>query len=196
MSEELKPEVIVTVNEALDVAQEESKEIVEETVEEVKETAEAVEETVAEAVEEALEAVAAEEEAVLPDEDLPEVLNPEEVAEIVEEILEPGPAEAISEILDPVEDECGEEEQEVLSTGDALRTALKAVRPALARMPKKQRARVCADIAARLRKPSGRHGADAGVYAALASAKRKPPRRNAADLGKRIMASRNINCRK
>ena len=153
-------------------------------------------EEIAEAVEEALEAVAAEEEAVLPDEDLPEVLNPEEVAEIVEEILEPVPAEAISEILDPVEDECGEEEQEVLSTGDALRTALKAVRPALARMPKKQRARVCADIAARLRKPSGRRGADAGVYAALAAAKRKPPRRNAADLGKRIMASRNINCRK
>ena len=63
-------------------------------------------------------------------------------------------------------------------------------------MPKKQRARVCADIAARLKKPSGRRGADAGVYAALAAARRKPPRRNAADLGKRIMANRNINCRK
>ena len=152
-------------------------------------------EEIAEAVEEAIEAATAEEEPVT-DEETGEIIDPEEVAEIVEEILEPVPAEAISEILDPVEDECGEEEQEVLSTGDALRTALKAVRPALARMPKKQRARVCADIAARLRKPSGRRGADAGVYAALAAAKRKPPRRNAADLGKRIMASRNINCRK
>ncbi len=131
---------------------------------------------------------------VLP-EDLSEGIQPEDVAEIVEEILDPVAGEAVSEGLDPLADECGEEEQEVLSTGDALRTALRAVRPALARMPKKQRARVCADIAARLKKPSGRRGADAGVYAALAAARRKPPRRNAADLGKRIMANRNINLR-
>ena len=145
---------------------------------------------IAEAVEEALEAVIAAEDPVT-DEDLTEGTTPEEVAGIIEEIMEP-----ISEVLDPAADECGEEEQEVLSTGDALRTALRAVGPALARMPKKQRARVCADIAARLKKPSGRLGADAGVYAALAAARRKPPRRNAADLGKRIMANRNINCRK
>ena len=132
-----------------------------------------------------------EEEAVLPDEDPEEILDPEEVAEIVEEILEPVPAEAISEILDPVEDECGEEEQEVLSTGDALRTALKAVRPALARMPKKQRARVCADIAARLNGKMKR----AGVYGAMNDAARK---RSSAgpDLGRRIMASRNPNYKK
>ena len=93
-------------------------------------------EEIAEAVEEAIEAAAAaEEEPVLPDEDLPESLSPEDVAEIVGEILEPVSAEALSEVLDPVEDECGEEEeQEVLSTGDALRTALRAVRPALARI--------------------------------------------------------------
>ena len=145
---------------------------------------------IAEAVEEALEAVIAAEDPVT-DEDLTEGTTPEEVAGIIEEIMEP-----ISEVLDPLADECGEEEQEVLSTGDALRTALKAVRPALARMPKKQRARVCADIAARLKKPSGRRGADAGVYAALATARRKPSRGNPADLGKRIMANRNINCRK
>ena len=132
---------------------------------------------------------------VLP-EGLSEAIQPEDVAEIVEEILDPVAGEAVSEVLDPLADECGEEEQEVLSTGDALRTALKAVRPALARMPKKQRARVCADIAARLKKPSSRRGADAGVYAALAAAKRKSSRGNPADLGKRIMASRNINCRK
>ena len=131
---------------------------------------------------------------VLP-EDLSEAIQPEDVAEIVEEILDPVAGETVSEVLDPLADECGEEEQEVLSTGDALRTALRAVKPALARMPKKQRARVCADIAARLKKPSGRRGADAGVYAALAAAKRKPSRGNPADLGKRIMANRNINLR-
>ena len=127
----------------------------------------------------------------------PEVLEPEDVAEIVEEILEPVTMETLSEVLDPLGDECEEEEeQEVLSTGDALRVALKAVRPALARMPRKTRARVCADIAARLRRPAGRRVTDAGVYAAIAAKKRRPYRGNPADLGKRIMASRNINCRR
>ena len=131
-------------------------------------------EEIAEAVEEALEAVAAAEDPVL-DEDLTEGIQPEDVAEIVGEILEPVAAEAASEVLDPLGDECDpEENQEVLTTGDALRTALRAVRPALAKMPKKQRARVCADIAARLRKPAGRRGTDAGIYAALAAAQRKP----------------------
>ena len=59
MSEELKPEVLETVNETLDVAQEESKETVEETVEEVveeaKEAVEAVAEEAAEVAEEAVE---------------------------------------------------------------------------------------------------------------------------------------------
>ena len=166
-------------------------------------------EEIAEAVEEAIEAATAEEgEAVgmtggtagINPEDFgvtPEVLEPEDVAEIVEEILEPVSMEALSEVLDPLGDECEEEEeQEVLATSDALRVALKAVRPALAKMPKKQRARVCADIAARLRKPVGRRGMDAGMYAAIAAKKRRSNRGNPADLGKRIMASRNINCRR
>ena len=152
-------------------------------------------EEITEAVEEAIEATTAEGEP-LTDEEMPEGIEPEDVAEIVEEILEPVPMEALSEVLDPLEDECEEEEQEVLSSEDALRAALKAVRPALAKMPKKQRARVCADIAARLRKPAGRRGTDAGVYAAIAAGKRRAGRGNPADLGKRIMATRNINCRK
>ena len=151
-------------------------------------------EEIAEAVEEAIEAAAAEE--PLTDEELPEGLEPEDVAEIVEGILGPVPMEALSEVLDPLGDECEEEEQEVISTGDALRVALKAVRPALAKMPKKQRMRVCADIAARLRKPSGQRSTDAGIYAALAAKQRKPARGNPADLGKRIMAKRNVNCKK
>ena len=158
-------------------------------------------EEIAEAVEEAIEAATAEEgdpsTVVGMTMEDPEVLEPEDVAEIVEEILEPVSMEALSEVLDPIGDECEEEEeQEVLATSDALRVALKAVRPALAKMPKKQRARVCADIAARLRRPAGRRGTDAGVYASIAAKKRKPYRGNPADLGKRIMASRNINCRK
>ena len=63
MSEELKPEVLETVNETLDVAQEASQETVEETVEkeevkeEAKEVVEEVKEEVKEVVEEAKEAV-------------------------------------------------------------------------------------------------------------------------------------------
>ena len=152
-------------------------------------------EEIAEAVEEAIEAATAEEEPAA-DEETGEIIDPEEVAEIVEEILEPVPAEAISEILDPVEDECGEEEEESLTTGDALRVALKAVKPVLAKMPRKQRMRVSKDIAARLQRQNSRRGADAGIYAAIAGSRRKAPRKNPADLGKRIMASRNINCRK
>ena len=152
-------------------------------------------EEIAEAVEEAIEAATAEEEPAA-DEETGEIIDPEEVAEIVEEILEPVPAEALSEVLDPVEDECGEEEEETLTTGDALRVALKAVKPVLAKMPRRQRMRVSKDIAARLQRQNSRRGADAGIYAAIAGSRRKAPRKNPADLGKRIMASRNINCRK
>ena len=152
-------------------------------------------EEIAEAVEEAIEAATVEEEPVA-DEETGEIIDPEEVAEIVEEILEPVPAEALSEVLDPVEDECGEEEEESLTTGDALRVALKAVKPVLAKMPRKQRMRVSKDIAARLQRQNSRRGADAGIYAAIAGSRRKLARKNPVELGKRIMASRNINCRK
>ena len=142
-------------------------------------------EEIAEAVEEAIEAVTAEEaeEEVL----LPEVTTPEEISEMVQEILDP-----VSEVIEAEEDECEEPEPEVLSTGDALRAALRAVGPALAKMPRKQRQRVCADIAARLNGKTGRKGADAGIYAALAAARRKPAA-DPKDLGRRIMEKRSAN---
>ena len=142
-------------------------------------------EEIAEAVEEAIEAVTAEEaeEEVL----LPEVTTPEEISEMVQEILDP-----VSEVIEAEEDECEEPESEVLSTGDALRAALRAVGPALAKMPRKQRQRVCADIAARLNGKGGRKGADAGIYAALAAARRKPAA-DPKDLGRRIMEKRSAN---
>ena len=142
-------------------------------------------EEIAEAVEEAIEAVNAEEaeEEVI----LPEVTTPEEISEMVQEILDP-----VSEVIEAEEDECEEPEPEVLSTGDALRAALRAVGPALAKMPRKQRQRVCADIAARLNGKTGRKVADAGIYAALAAARRKPAA-DPKDLGRRIMEKRSAN---
>ena len=154
-------------------------------------------EGIAEAVEEAIEtAAAAEEEEILPDEDLTEGILPEDVAEIVEEILEPAAAEAVSEVLDPLEDECDPEDQEVISTNDALRNALNHYKHKLARMPAKKRRRVCADIAARLGRSAGRRGTDTDAYTAIAARQRKSPRGNPTDLGKRIMATRNVNMRK
>lgn len=144
-------------------------------------------EEIAEAVEEAIEAAAAEEaEEVL----LPEVTSAEEISEMVGEILDP--LSGVIEDPEETEDECEGQEPEVISTGDALRAALRAVGPALAKMPLRQRQRVSADIAARLNGKGGRKGADAGIYAALASARRRPGA-NPADLGKRIMANRSAN---
>ena len=102
---------------------------------------------------------------------------------------------ALSEVLEPdgeaAGDECGDPEE--TSATDALRAALTAIRPALARMPKKQRRKVAADIAAKIRKRSGRRAADGKTYAALAAASRRRSAAVSADLGKRIMASRNPN---
>lgn len=131
-------------------------------------------EAVGEAVEEAVQAA----------EDPEEAPNPvEEIAAAVEEILSP----AVSTVLEPDEDP-GEPDNPPCETGDALRAALQAVRPALRRMSRKERSRVCMDIAARLKKT----GADSGAYSALLSAGSRPSA-NPADLGKRIMATRNPN---
>ena len=137
-------------------------------------------EEIAEVVEEVIEAAQTEE--------APEAM--EEVAEIVEEILAGETGESLPE-QETGDEECEEPQPEVISTGDALRAALKAVRPALAKMPKKQRQRICADIAARL------NGAPThkGIYAAIGDAARRKPD-TGPDLGKKIMAKRNPNYKK
>ena len=132
----------------------------------------------------------------------------EEISEAVEEIIEAvqaenPPASEIEEIVEAVleepaetaeEDECGEdpEKQEVLTSRDALRAALTAVRPALMAMTPRQRRKVGRDISARLY-PS-RKGTDTGIYAALKSARK--PEKDLRDLGKKIMAQRNPHYRK
>ena len=147
-------------------------------------------EEVAEAVEEALEAILPEE--ILPDEDPPEGSTPEEVSEIIEEILDP-----VSDLLDPAGDECDpDEEQEVLSTGDALRAALHTVGPALLRVPEKERGRLRDKLVATAIRHTPRKASDATAVDALATMSPKPLHGDPADLGRRIMASRNINCQK
>ena len=133
----------------------------------------------------------------------------EEITEIAEEAgnaAEAAVAEAMEEVLGTegfsTEAEASgilEEETDGTCSGpdpadakDALRAALKAVRPVLAKMSPGQRRKVCADIAANLHTGAG--AADSGVYAALSAGKPAPA--DLADLGKRIMASRNANYKK
>ena len=118
----------------------------------------------------------------------------EEIAEVVEEVLESaegaetldetGPAEPSGTLE---EEKNPDETPDPLATRDTLRAVLRAVRPALAGMTPAQRRRVCGDIAANLGKP--RRAGDARVYASLAAA--KGASRDLSSLGQRIMASRN-----
>ena len=111
-----------------------------------------------------------------------------EISEAMEEILDP----VASVILEAEEDGAEQDLPETLPTADALRAALTAVRPVLARMPDDLRRKTAGDIAARIRRarPSGTTGADA--YAALASARRRTAPASA-ELGRRIMEKRNAN---
>ena len=111
------------------------------------------------------------------------------LAESSEEDEEPEkPGYADEEVYGP--------EQEVIPAQDVLRTALRAVSPAISRLPKKEQKRICEDIAARLHADPGRSESNDGIYAALASGRTRGPADNPADLGKRIMAKRNPNYRK
>ena len=142
-------------------------------------------EEIAAAVEEALEAAVEALEAAVEADD-PDDPDLEEAAEEL--------AEEIAEADDPMsgtiddDDDCGG--PEVLSSGDAIRATLSAIRPQLKKMSRKQRKKICADIASRMKKVTG----DSGVYAAMAaSGRRAEPEEDPAELGRRIMAKRNIN---
>ena len=112
----------------------------------------------------------------------------EEVAQIVETILEPAISTTLEEEVQ--EDEgCEDPDRPENAAGDALRAALMAVRPALAQMTPKQRRKASRDIATRLPYRS-RNGKDSTF-----TSRGKPPI-NYADLGKRIMEKRNPHFQK
>ena len=145
-------------------------------------------EEIAEAVEEAIEAVEAEEAVGEFPEEAAAVPAEEEVAQLMETILE----SAVSTTLEEAEGDEDPDNPDRPCSQDSLRAAIQAFRPALSRMNRKQRRKVCADISARLQ--AQRKGTD-GMYAALSRATRKPAA-NPMDLGKRIMAARNANYHK
>ena len=146
-------------------------------------------EEVLEAVEEILEAEAAagEEGAVI----VPAGGEAEEIASMLEEIVEEEEPE-VSLIPDADPEE--EAEGECISSRDAIRAALNSVKPALKKMPAKQRRKVAKDIAARL---YGKQKKKASTYVAMAAAKdRKKVPDDGAALGLRIMEKRNPNYQK
>ena len=151
-------------------------------------------EEVAEVIEEVIEAVEEAESAEV----IPEDINTEstglcakEVAEIVEAILEPDVSTTLEEVTEGDEDP---DDPEGTCGNDALRTALAAAAPRLAKMSRKQRRKAAADIAARVKKARG-NGSNKG-YDRAASAKFQKGSAAYAALGKRIMASRNANYHK
>ena len=144
-------------------------------------------EEVAEVIEEVIEAVEEAESAEV----IPEENAAEEVAEIVEAILEPDVSTTLEEVVEGDEDP--EDPEETCGT-DALRAALNAAAPRLAKMSRKQRRKAAADIAARVKKARGM-GSNRG-YDRAASAKFQKGSAAYAALGKRIMASRNANYHK
>ncbi len=144
-------------------------------------------EEVAEVIEEVIEAVEEAESAEV----IPEDNAAEEVAEIVEAILEPDVSTTLEEVVEGDEDP---DDPEQTCGADALRAALNAAAPRLAKMSRKQRRKAAADIAARVKKARG-NGSNKG-YDRAASAKFQKGSAAYAALGKRIMASRNANYHK
>ena len=143
-----------------------------------------------EAVEDGEELEAEEEEFVTPDEDPEEpdsqFVDPEEINEQDEEEL---PEEEEKPVMD-------------CSARDAMRAAIKAVKPLIAKLPPSER-RAAADSAAKSLRASYGMSADAkrNDYIALKQRKRAAADRAAAqkadmDLGKQIMAKRNVNYKK
>ena len=145
-------------------------------------------EEVAEVIEEVIEVVeAAETEEVIPEDNAAE-----EVAEIVEAILEPDVSTTLEEVVEGDEDP---EDPEETCGADALRAALNAAAPRLAKMSRKQRRKAAADIAARVQK-TRRKGANRG-YDRVTKPRPAKDSGNAYNaLGKRIMAARNANYHK
>ena len=181
----------------------------EETAEAAAEIAENGAENLAEA---ALEAAAETLEALSID---PAAGDEDPVEELVAEILETeaeeepasddDPLDIVSSILEPETgsdedgdgDEGGEDPAVNAQAADALRAALAGFRPQLARMSPKERQRFNADVAARMKKLTRRAGSSKGrpnAYAALRRAAAHD--RSDRSLGKKIMASRNVNLAK
>ena len=119
-----------------------------------------------------------------------------EVAAAMEEVLEPE-FSTLLESREGDEESCLPGERK---TGDAVRAAVAAIRPALDRMSPAMRRKVAGNIAAGLRS-AGRRGnaaaraSDTGIYAAMSAAGRRYADRGA-DLGRRIMEKRNPHCKR
>lgn len=128
-----------------------------------------------------------EEDPVNPDEDPEEqeshFVDPEEINEQDEDEV--------------TEEEISEEESADCSARDAVREAIKAVKPFIAKLPKAEQKKASDALAARMRKVYGLPAkAENNGYTKLLKARKKAgdsEKKDPADLGKTIMANRNPN---
>ena len=145
-------------------------------------------EEIVEAVEEAVEGAVVE---AVSGETTPEVAVAEAVEEISEAVGEE--VDPMSTVIDPSQEDqdpqvCGNK-----TSSDTVRAVLSAMRPMLAKMPKKQRQKFSADIAAFMKKSSGNKSSS---YAKLAAARDSKGTASNKDLAHRIMSKRNPNYHK
>ena len=116
----------------------------------------------------------------------------EEAADPASPMDETAQGEILSQILEPGAEDEEEDPEDCNRAADALRTALAAFRPQLARMTPRERQRFNADVARRMRKLTGKAGKDRNPYAAIRGTSNARSR-DARELGRRIMATRNVN---
>ena len=115
-----------------------------------------------------------------------------EAADPVSPMDETAQGEILSQVLEPDAEDEDENPEDCSRAADALRTALAAFRPQLARMTPLERQRFNADIARRMRKLTGKAGRDRNPYAAIRGTS-SAHTRDSRELGRRIMATRNVN---
>ena len=150
-------------------------------------------EEIAEAVEEAMEAVATVQETASPAPADPPADPAEALSTLVAEALEPTQEDLeaiLSSVLEP-----DEEEKEPSLSDTALRGALNAIRPRLKKMSPGTRNRVVKDLGARINSLRN-YSSESAIYNSMGNSARNAADGTTVDLGKRIMASRNVNYNK
>ena len=149
-------------------------------------------EEMAQAIEEGLEAAGA-------DPIVDENENPAEavaqISEVVEQILDP-----TAQLLSPAGEDEDDPNERPVCAGDVLRAGLNMNRSDLMRLNSRGRKRVCGDMVRHYRGPKTRKGKAADTGSPYAAIRRKAVARGpvggGTELGRRIMATRNVNYKK
>ena len=144
-------------------------------------------EEIAELVEEVVEAAVAGEGAAGPAEEAAEGIG-----EIIESVLTSGPSVTLEDPESDADPDCDDPSP---FSEDSIRVVMKAIGPALARLPRKLRRKTASDLAAGIRAARRKYAGN-GHASLLAPRAQKDSADVYKALGERIMASRNANYHK